>query len=142
MRRLFLAGLGLFLWSGAAFGQMDGYIKPDWHVDGFQNVSVVQLIANPQAYDNKPIQIIGFLRLEFEGDAIYLHREDYERGISQDGLWIDRPKDMTKEQINAANTKYVICAGTFHASGHGHMGMFSGEITGVSRLQVWPAGNR
>jgi len=142
MRRSLLAILVLSLWCGTGFSQMVGYIKPDWHFDGFQNVSAVQLIANPQAYDNKPIQIIGFLRLEFEGNAIYLHREDYERGISQDGFWVDTPRDMTKEQQNAVNTKYVICAGIFRASGHGHMGMFAGEITGISRLELWPAGNK
>jgi hypothetical protein len=41
---------------------------------------MIQLIANPQAWDGKHVRVIGFLRLEFEGDALYLHREDLRTG--------------------------------------------------------------
>jgi hypothetical protein len=40
------------------------------------DVSVVQLIANPQLFDGKKVRFVGFLRREFEGDAFYLHRVD------------------------------------------------------------------
>jgi hypothetical protein len=32
-----------------------------------ENATLVQLIADPQKFDGKLIQVIGFLRLEFEG---------------------------------------------------------------------------
>lgn len=61
------------------------------------NVSMVQLIANPEKFDGKLIRIIGFLRLEFEGDALYLHREDYENGIMGDAIWVDVNSEITRQ---------------------------------------------
>jgi hypothetical protein len=45
---------------------------------------------------------------------------------------------MNEGQKKAVNDQYVICTGRFVASMHGHMGLNSGEVTNVSRLQVWP----
>lgn len=36
------------------------------------HVSLIQLIANPEKYDGKQVAVVGFLRLEFEGNALYL----------------------------------------------------------------------
>ena len=97
---------------------------------------MIQLIANPQAYDGKTVRIIGFLHLEFEGNVIYLHNEDFRHGLTKNGLWIEIPKDMTKEQMKAVNDQYVICTARFVAKMHGHMGMNSGEVANVTRLEV------
>ncbi len=83
------------------------------------------------------LRFIGFLRIEFEGNAIYLHREDFDYGIAENGLWVDIPTDMTKPQQDEVNMRYAICVGVFTARGHGHMGMFSGEIGNVRRLEFW-----
>lgn len=50
--------------------------------------SLVKLIANPEVYNGKTVQIIGYLNLEFEGNAVYLHREDYENGLTGNGFWV------------------------------------------------------
>ena len=100
-------------------------------------VSIVQLIANPQLYEGKRIRIIGYLHLEFEGDAIYLHREDFEQAIPIDAIWIITPKALTNEQREAVNDKYVLCTGVFTAKRRGHMGMFSGEISDINRISPW-----
>ncbi len=97
----------------------------------------MQLIANPEAWDGKKVRLIGFLRLEFEGDALYLHKEDYEHQISNNAVWIDRPRGLTPAQLKAINTQYVICEGTFRAGNHGHMGMFSGTLNNINRLEAW-----
>jgi hypothetical protein len=120
-------------------GQMPGYLSKTANPASADNVSIVQLIANPERYDGKRVQLIGFLRIEFEGTAVYLHREDYERGIEKNALWINLPTGMAKAQSDAVNGQYVICLGTFDAAHHGHMGLFSGEIKNVERLQLWPS---
>jgi hypothetical protein len=96
-----------------------------------------QLIATPEKYDNKIVRITGFLHLEFEGNVIYLNSEDFRYQLTKNGLWIDIPKDMTKEQMKAVNDQYVICTARFKAGMHGHLEMNSGEVTNVSRLEVW-----
>lgn len=127
------------LLSTAATAQMKGYFR-DAGNDS-QDVSLVQLIANPEKYDGKRVRFIGFLRIEFEGDAIYFHREDYDRGLSRNALWVHIPSDMKNTEKSATDKHYVICVGVFRANGHGHMGLFSGEVSDVRRIQVWPHGD-
>lgn len=62
------------------------------------NVSIVQLIANPKRFDGKKVRPQGFLRLTFEGNAIYLHREDYVWCIFTNALWIGVPDDLPIEE--------------------------------------------
>ena len=117
--------------------QIRGYFPKPGPDDTVQDVSLIQLIAQPEKFEGKRVRFIGFLRLEFEGNAIYLHREDFDHGISKNGLWINVPSDMTKNQHLEVNMRYVICVGVFRAGGRGHMGMNSGEISDVRRLQFW-----
>jgi hypothetical protein len=107
-----------------------------------QQVSIIALIANPDKYDGKQVQIIGFLRLEFEGDAIYIHQQDFEHAISKNGIWIDRPRDISPKQIAEVNNKYVLCQGTFKAANHGHMRIFSGALTQLTGLESWRFGQQ
>lgn len=120
-----------------ATAQMAGYNPSKSADQSAQSVSMIQLIANPQAWDGKHIRVIGFLRLEFEGDALYLHREDYAQGITNDAVWIDRPKDLTVAQQKQVNSGYVILEGVFRAAKHGHMGLFSGTISDIGRIETW-----
>lgn len=124
--------------SRMASSQLAGYYPKGGPDNGPQEVSLVQLIANPPVYDQTRVRLIGYLHLEFEGDAVYLHREDFDFGITKDAVWINLPKDITSAQIKAVNDHYVICSATFDAKTHGHLGMFAAELKDVTRLQVWP----
>jgi hypothetical protein len=138
--------LGMTLLSVGAtapgYTQMTGYYPKGGADIDADDVSLIQLIANPQIYDGKIVRITGFLHLEFEGNVIYLHREDFRYGLTKNGIWLNTPKDMTKNQMKVVNDQYVICTARFVARMHGHMGMNSGEVTDVSRLQVWSADAR
>jgi hypothetical protein len=105
-------------------------------------ISLIQLIANPAAYNGKNVEVIGFLHLEFEGDALYLHREDFEMALTKNSVWIRRPQYLTKAQIEAINNRYVLCVGVFRADRNGHMGLFTGEIGQITHLELWPRGQR
>jgi hypothetical protein len=100
------------------------------------DVSLVRLIANSKQYHGKVVRAIGFLRLEFEGNSIYLHQDDYELGITKNGLWIDANSDMQKKRVEF-DLKYVLIEGTFNAKETGHMGLWSGSIQKITRCAVW-----
>jgi hypothetical protein len=100
------------------------------------DVSLVQLIANPKNFHSKVVRVMGFVRLEFEGNAIYLHQDDYKHGIGKNGLWIDVTDDIRKKKADF-DQKYVLLEGTFSAKETGHMGLWSGSIQKISRFQVW-----
>jgi hypothetical protein len=101
-----------------------------------RDVSMIQLIVNPERYDGSPIRVIAFLNLEFEGDALYLHREDYQKSIFSNAISIS----LTDRQI-ALSTKlsggYVLVEGIFREKNRGHFGMFSGSIEQITQIQRW-----
>jgi hypothetical protein len=43
-------------------------------------VSMVNLLSGPPRGKPTLVQVSGYLRLDFEGEAPYLHKEDYEKG--------------------------------------------------------------
>ena len=101
------------------------------------HISLVQLIANPEKFDGKQVAVAGFLRLEMEGDALYLSRDDFLNGVTKNAIWIDLTPELVKSR-QQLNNRDVLLLGTFDASGHGHMGLFSGRMTNVSRAAVRP----
>jgi hypothetical protein len=105
------------------------------------NVSMIQLIADPQRFDGQTIRVIGFMRLEFEGNAVYLHREDYERSVLQNGVWIELTDSQLKTSAKL-NNGYVIIEGTFSAKERGQLGIWSGSIQKISRLGSWSVDRR
>ncbi len=102
------------------------------------DVTLVQLIANPEKFDGKLIRVIGFLRLEFEGDVLYLHREDYENAILGNGIWVTVTPAITKQRATL-NMNYVLLEGVFSSSERGHMDMWSGTIKQIRRFELWAA---
>ena len=105
------------------------------------DATLVQLIANPEKFEGKLIRVIGFLRLEFEGNVLYLHREDYENAILGNGIWVDATTEMFKNS-KALNMKYVLLEGTFSLRNRGHMGLWSGAIMRIRRAEVWLFGDK
>jgi len=101
-----------------------------------KDVSMIQLIANPQQYDGKPIRVIAFLNLEFEGNALYLHREDFDKSLLSNAVWISLD-DLQIRTSKKFSGRYVLVEGVFSAKDRGHLGIFSGSIQQVTRLQSW-----
>ena len=100
--------------------------------------SLIKLVATPDKYHYNKVSVTGFLNVEFEGDAIYIHKEDYDRQLYSNGLWVN----LTETQIKRIdslklNKQYVLLEGTFNKNGNGHMGLWSGEIKDVTRIIKW-----
>lgn len=95
----------------------------DTRVPDAELVSLVRLIATPERYDGKAVLVVGFLRLEFEGNGLYVHEEDYKRGITKNAVWVVRSAKVNR-RADALNMHYVMLGGTFDASHHGHMDLF------------------
>jgi hypothetical protein len=98
------------------------------------DVSLVQLIANPAAWHDRYVRVIGFLNLEFEGDALYLHEDDWKHVVSRNAIWVDM---HTATAACTAERGYVIMEGVFDGTSYGHMGLFSGTLTKIDRCVPW-----
>ncbi|HKW18442.1 MAG TPA: hypothetical protein VJO35_13125 [Terriglobales bacterium] len=102
------------------------------------NVSMVALLSSPERYDGKLVRTIGFLRLEFEGNALYLHEEDYLHRITKNALELSLSKEQ-EERYKMLSTKYVLIEGTVSASRwEAETSISSGHIKDVTRLEYWP----
>ena len=100
------------------------------------DVSMVRLIATPERFDGKSIRVIGFLHLEFEGNALYLHETDFCHSIFANAIWVGVgwPPD---DKYVARSDSYVLLEGVFDARSKGHMSMFGGSVRNVIRLNGW-----
>ena len=100
------------------------------------SVSIVQLIADPTRWHGRPVRVQGYLNLQFEGNGLYLHKEDWKHGLTRNAIWVET---LDSECLTWAklNRKYVLLEGTFDAYRNGHMGAFGGELGKVTRCEPW-----
>jgi hypothetical protein len=98
-------------------------------------VSMLQLIANPAAFHRKRVRVIGYLVLEFEGSALYLHAEDFQHGLTDNGIWVDMPRGGFGEDCKS--NAYALLEGRFNAEHNGHLGLWSGALEEITRCTAW-----
>lgn len=102
--------------------------------------SLITLLARPEAFDGQRIRVIGYVHFQFESNGLYVSQDSYEHAITQNGLWIDPPPGFESDSAPARrqpNDRYVIVEGTLSAQDLGHLGMWSGAIQHVTRLEAW-----
>jgi hypothetical protein len=98
-------------------------------------VSLIQLIANPVSCDGKRVLLTGYVVLEFENTAVYLHESDATYGIARNGLWLEVPLGGESHRARF-HQQYVLIEGTFNARRRGHLGLFSGTLENIGRFEV------
>jgi hypothetical protein len=99
------------------------------------HVSIVQLLANPDRYDGKKIQVDGFLCVQFENQAIYLSGEDAEFGMTSNGFWVAfNGTAILRDEAAAHDRKHVFIEGRFNKNERGHLGLWQGAVEGVDRV--------
>ena len=98
-------------------------------------VSLIQLIANPLSFDGKRVLLTGYVVLEAENTAVYLHEDDARYGIARNGLWLEVPRGGESHRARF-HQQYVLIEGTFDARRRGHRGMFSGTLENIGRFEV------
>ncbi len=118
---------GILLLSVGACGKASGPIP--------QRVSIVQLVGAPSTWDGKLVRAIGFLRLEHEGDALYLHEDDFRHRLSDNAVGVDIPESFPGRAALSMN--YVLVEGIFRAADRGDAASFPGTISAVQRAEVW-----
>jgi hypothetical protein len=112
------------------FNEKNRNPNPDEIVD----VSILQLLCNPEKYDGKLVMVKGFIKLEFEGTAIYFHEEDCKNHISQNSIWLNISRETYYSLKPECSDKYGSVIGTFNADQKGHFGGFSGEIISINGI--------
>ena len=95
--------------------------------------SLIHLIATPERYDGKRVMVTGYCNLEFEGNAIYLHADDYRYFHTKNGVWLNVSKKMMSDP--KLRQTHCLVRGVFRAKDHGHLGLFAGALSDIDRYE-------
>jgi len=98
-------------------------------------VSLIQLIADSRSFDGKRVVVTGYVTLEADNTAVYLHETDAAYGIVRNGLWLDVPVGGESHRARF-HRRYVLIEGTFSARRRGHLDAFSGSIENIGRFEL------
>ena len=104
--------------------------------------SMVQLLAHPEKYNGKLVDVSGYLHVRYEDAAIYFSKTDADFLTTQQAFWTDYREDVKlqlqsrKQHVTLPDfdCRYVSVRGIFDSRSHGHMGMFPGTIRDISIL--------
>ena len=99
------------------------------------SVSLIQLIANPASFEGKRVVLTGYVVIEADNTAVYLHESDATYAIARNGLWLDVPLGGESHR-GRLHQHYVLIEGTFTARRQGHGGRFSGSLENIGRFEV------
>ena len=110
-----------------------------------ENVSIIQLVANPQRYHGKVVVVAAYATVEPENSSLCMTRNPASH---KDCIWLEyddapsnSPTDMqklkrTKAAWSKMNGHRVTVRGTFNQDNTGHFGGWSGAIESIS--DYWP----
>jgi hypothetical protein len=100
-------------------------------------VSLVQLLATPERFEGALVEVSGFLEVDFESTALYLHREDQENRLLANALWVG-PSEPIETARKAIHLQYVTLAARFTSKKRGHMGLFPGSLESATWVMRQP----
>lgn len=102
-------------------------------------VSLVALLANPRQFDDQLVMVSGFLHLEYEGDALYLSKDDFDAFLTKNAVWVDGPKFEELAARRSLSGRYVTVTGRFDADRGGHLGTYAASLESASHIRVVPS---
>lgn len=106
------------------------------HAAGLQTVPMQQLLSEPERFEGQRVRTIGFLRLEFEANALYPTRDDFNNAVMQHAVWLDLTNAQLR-RLGKLNNGHVIVEGTFSAQYKGHGGKWPGALHPVTDVRMW-----
>ncbi len=110
---------------------------PQTHANRLRPVSIISLIATPDAFDGKRVYVTGYLDCSYEAEALYLDEVDAREGLTKNAvkLVLDHHINSEQEQhCKALSGKYVLVESTFEKAGI-YESQFSGYLLRITRLQ-------
>ena len=109
----------------------------DCVINGVYQVSLVQLLSNPEKYHEKKVNVSGIYIVGFESNQLFLDEYSYDNNIFQNSLWLSLDEEFMDNYFNELKENigtFTTIEGVFDAKGSGHMGLSSGEIKHISKF--------
>lgn len=102
-----------------------------------RNVSLLRLIATPELFEGVTVQTQGYLVMTRRDSLLFLHREDFDRGLSFNAIALG-VDDVFDAAHRAMSGEYVILVGKFQPPSSGGANVFSGTMTAIQALHRVP----
>lgn len=101
-----------------------------------RTIAMQELLAHPGNFEGQRVRVVGFLRLEFERNALYLTRDDFDNAVTGHALLLD----LSNAQLRAAsrlNHGHVVVDGVLRVTDIGHGGKWTAALRPVIRVAMW-----
>lgn len=95
--------------------------------------SIVTLLAEPVSKSAQKVQVSGFLVLDFEGQALYLHKEDYQEGLMRNAIRLSLTPEQEKQYKDMAGS-YVTIEASFLKRRNSE-DIFTGSLFNVRQIR-------
>jgi hypothetical protein len=126
----------LLAWMLAALLALNlGFAQPA-HAAGAPTVTMQQLLAEPRRFEGQRVRTTGFLRLEFEANALYPTRDDFNNSVMRHAVWLDLTNAQLR-RLGKLNNGHVVVEGTFTAQYMGQGGKWPGALRHVASVRMW-----
>lgn len=98
-----------------------------------RSTTLQELVAHPDKFDGKRVSVVGFYHGEFEGEELRAgEKTDYKKNV-----WCDTISTFAAAKgVAFQQDRWARVEGTFFKGPTGHMGLWPGEITRVTRFEV------
>ena len=102
------------------------------------NPSLRELIDERDAYHGRRVRVTGYVNFEFEGNGLYVSRDDWQHRRYANGVWINPPRGFESGSgpaPDSPNRRFVLVEATFRADRRGHFSLWSGSLQDVTRIE-------
>ena len=99
----------------------------------FEHVSMIKVIANPEDFQGKEIQLSGYLKLGHEHNVLYFDKEHAIWAMGKNAVWLDLKKEQL-EKWSKHKDSYVYVRGIFYAVDGMYFGGYELELKNISRI--------
>ena len=100
-------------------------------------MSLLQIIGSPEKFDGKLVRVVGYCSIVFEGNALYLHKEDYDAMLLPNSVALDF-EEATPDKFKSVSKQYCLVEGRYSAPAQ-RVIMSRGSPTGITRLERRPS---
>ena len=100
-----MIAFALAVFASAVFAQTD-----------LIHTSMIELLANPEKFHGKFVQVSGYLHNQFEDSTLYLSKEDADYLNGRQGIWLvwgDKMKTEPNKRGEYFDCKRVLVEGIF-----------------------------
>jgi len=99
-------------------------------------VSIISLIANPEKYNNKKVNISGYFNITRDGEAVYNTKVDFENGLFKNAIYLSiNYNELYKFNIEPPYRGYVQIEGIFTKYPDRFKSHFSGRLSNITKIK-------